>query len=98
LIGGDTPGAPSREAAGEDPVERAQLRWRCRRGMRELDVLLIHFFEASFDGLCTADKRAFRAILDLPDPELQAYLIAGHASEDPEREALLGRIRSSLHP
>ena len=66
--------------------------------MRELDVLLIHFFEASFDGLSDIEKQAFRAILELPDPELQAYLIAGHASDDPQRESLLVRIRSSLHP
>jgi succinate dehydrogenase flavin-adding protein (antitoxin of CptAB toxin-antitoxin module) len=66
--------------------------------MRELDVLLMHFFEASFDGLTAAEKLKFRALLELPDPELQAYLIAGHGSEDPELEALLIRIRASLHP
>lgn len=78
--------------------DRARLRWRCRRGMRELDVLLIHFFEASFDTLSVAEKQTFRAILELPDPELQAYLIAGHTSEDPALEALFDRIRTSLHP
>jgi succinate dehydrogenase flavin-adding protein (antitoxin of CptAB toxin-antitoxin module) len=66
--------------------------------MRELDVLLIHFFEASFDKLSETEKHTFQALLELPDPELQAYLIAGHASEDPDVEALLGRIRTSLHP
>ena len=66
--------------------------------MRELDVLLIHFFEASFDTLSDPEKHTFRALLELPDPELQAYLIAGHASEDPDLEALFGRIRTSLHP
>ncbi len=66
--------------------------------MRELDVLLIHFFEASFDGLSVAQKLNFQALLELPDPDLQAYLIAGHASADPELEALLVQIRTSLHP
>lgn len=66
--------------------------------MRELDVLLMHFFEVAFDGLSEPEKQAFTELLELPDPELQAYLIAGHASEDPDREALLGRIRTSLHP
>ena len=65
--------------------------------MRELDVLLIHFFEASFDSLSRTEKDTFRALLELPDPQLQTYLIAGHASEDPDLEALLGRIRTSLH-
>lgn len=66
--------------------------------MRELDVLLIHFFEASFDTLTDSEKQTFRALLALPDPELQAYLIAGHASENADLEALLERIRTSLHP
>ena len=66
--------------------------------MRELDVLLIHFFEASFDALSKSEKQTFTALLELPDPELQAYLIAGHECEDPDLEALFGRIRTSLHP
>jgi antitoxin CptB len=84
--------------APDPDSERARLRWRCRRGMRELDVLLIHFFEASFDTLSETEKHTFQALLELPDPELHAYLIAGHASESPEFEALFGRIRTSLHP
>ena len=43
--------------------------------MRELDVLLIHFFEASFDTLDDNEKQTFQAILELPDPELQASAI-----------------------
>lgn len=82
----------------DDATDRAQLRWRCRRGMRELDVLLLSFFDASFDALAPPAKDRFRALLALPDPELQAYLIAGHASEDPELDRLLVRIRASLHP
>jgi antitoxin CptB len=82
----------------DDRCDRARLRWRCRRGMRELDVLLIHFFEASFDGLSASEKLRFQALLELPDPDLQAYLIAGHASADPDLESLLVRIRTSLHP
>ena len=66
--------------------------------MRELDVLLLHFFDASFDALTDTQKTTFRALLELPDPELQAYLIAGHASANAELEALLARIRTTLHP
>ncbi len=78
--------------------ERARLRWRCRRGMRELDVLLIQFFETSFDALSEAEKQTFSAILELPDPELQAYLVAGHVSENPDLQTLFERIRTSLNP
>jgi antitoxin CptB len=79
-------------------AERARLRWRCRRGMRELDVLLIRFFETSYDALDPRNKRYFQALLELPDPDLHAYLVGGHASADPQLEVLLARIRASLHP
>jgi antitoxin CptB len=81
-----------------EDVDRARLRWRCRRGMRELDVLLLSFFDASFDALEPAEKARFCALLELPDPDLQAYLVAGHGSGDPALDALLDRIRSCLHP
>lgn len=79
-------------------TERARLRWRCRRGMRELDVLLLRFFDDTFDTLDETEKDRFRALLEFPDPSLKAYLIGGHASADADLEALLGRIRTSLHP
>ena len=66
--------------------------------MRELDVLLIRFFETSFDALSESEKQAFSTLLELPDPELQAHLIAGHVSENPDHQALFERIRTSLHP
>jgi len=65
--------------------------------MRELDVLLIGYFERRFDQLTATEKDTFRAVLDLPDPDLQAYLIGGQASGDPTLDALLARIRTSLH-
>jgi succinate dehydrogenase flavin-adding protein (antitoxin of CptAB toxin-antitoxin module) len=66
--------------------------------MRELDVLLIGFFERDFDCLSVAEKDTLRAVLSLPDPDLQAYLIGGQASGDATLDAMLTRIRTSLHP
>lgn len=65
--------------------------------MRELDVLLIGFFERSFDVLTAAEKATFRGVLSLPDPDLQAYLIGGQLSGDPTLDEMLARIRTSLH-
>jgi succinate dehydrogenase flavin-adding protein (antitoxin of CptAB toxin-antitoxin module) len=43
--------------------------------MRELDVLLVDYLEQRYDGATTAEKSAFRALLELPDPELMGYLL-----------------------
>lgn len=75
---------------------KQKLRWRCRRGMRELDRMLEAFLETAFDRLAEDDKRRFAEILELPDPELHAYLIGRAEPADPELERLLRVIRQSL--
>ena len=53
----------------------SQLKWQCRRGMRELDVLLLNYLQKKYDLAADADKQAFRTVLALPDPELVGYLL-----------------------
>ncbi len=52
-----------------------QLRWQCRRGMRELDDLLLRYLENEYAQASADDKSAFRSVLQLPDPELVGYLL-----------------------
>ena len=76
----------------------ARLKWRCRRGMRELDAVLTAFVEAEGDRLVDADITCFEAILELPDPTLHAYLLARSAPDDPATAALIVRIRANHRP
>lgn len=78
-----------------EAAELSRLRWRCRRGMRELDVVLQQFLATSFAALGAADKSRFAAILDLPDPDLYAYLAGRKEPEDPRSAALIARIRAT---
>ena len=75
----------------------AKLRWRCRRGMRELDAVLQAFLSQSFAGLAEAEKSRFEAVLELSDPELHGYLVGRLEPEDPGDAELIARIRGSLH-
>ena len=76
----------------------ARLKWRCRRGMRELDAVLASFIAAEADRLDDADIACFEAILELPDPTLHAYLLGRSAPEDAATAALIERIRASHRP
>ncbi len=76
----------------------SRLKWRCRRGMRELDTVLQAFLQHSFTGLDDEDKSRFEALLDLPDPELYGYLLARAEPSDRHYARLIGLIRNSLHP
>lgn len=74
----------------------ARLRWRCRRGMRELDALLQAFVETQAEALGESELTTFEEILELPDPVLHAYLLERDAPDDAAAVALLKRIRASL--
>jgi antitoxin CptB len=58
-----------------EPISK--LRWQCRRGTRELDVLLLRYLETRYARLAESEKEEFRALLDLQDPELIGYLLQG---------------------
>jgi antitoxin CptB len=66
-------------------------RWCCRRGMKELDVLLERFLEKSYADASSEQKRAFTSLLALPDPLLAAYLL-GHATPPEPETAELARL------
>lgn len=68
------------------------LLWKCRRGTKELDVLLERYVTRAYAEAPAGEKRAFQQILDLPDPVLADYLF-GHAQPaEPDLAHLIERI------
>ena len=84
--------------AAPTTADLARMRWRCRRGMHELDGVLESFAERALATLDVDDFALFERILDLPDPELVAYLLRRSAPADPDIARLFERIRSSHRP
>jgi antitoxin CptB len=77
-----------------DPTFR-KLEWRCRRGMKELDLLLLRYLRRQH-GRADGDERAtFVELLDLPDPDLARYLIAGDVPSDLRQAALCRAVLES---
>ena len=76
-------------------MDQSRLKWQCRRGMRELDVLLTAYCEEVYPASDEPRKSAFRQILQLPDPELMRYLLNGENPADPELADVVDRIRGS---
>ncbi len=72
--------------------EARRLLWRCRRGLKELDVLLERYAQAALAGASGPERRVLARLLDEPDPELAGYLLGGRVPEDPELAALVDRI------
>jgi antitoxin CptB len=73
--------------------ETSRLRWQCRRGMRELDELLLGYLESCYEDDNDADKAAFREVLTLADPDLNAYLLQ---RQTPSSETIASAIERIL--
>ena len=56
-------------------MKNSRLRWQYRRGMRELDELLLRYLEEQYPLADDDEKAAFQAVLELADPELNGYLL-----------------------
>lgn len=67
-----------------EPVNKARLKWACRRGMLELDVLFMPFVDEAYDDLTEIKKRTFERLLTCQDPELFAWFMGHEKCEDPQ--------------
>ena len=74
-----------------------RLLWRCRRGLKELDLLLERFARERWAGTSPGLKGGFERLLELPDPVL-AELLLGPGEcvppfpEDPELEQVAALV------
>jgi antitoxin CptB len=73
-----------------DLARQNRVRWRCRRGLLENDLVLARFLDARVATLTEADLALLDRLLDLPDNELWD-LIAGRV--DPQESAVLPLVR-----
>lgn len=78
-------------------VTGARLRWRCRRGMRELDVLLERYLQERYPSAPADEQEAFRAFLELPDPVLFAYVTQRESPTEPRWVDLIAKL-TCIHP
>ncbi|MCH7853353.1 MAG: succinate dehydrogenase assembly factor 2 [Proteobacteria bacterium] len=72
----------------------SQIRWQCRRGMRELDELLLKYFEETYLAAAEDEKTAFHELLALSDPQLKAYLMGGDETGQAAKERIIKQMRN----
>jgi antitoxin CptB len=83
---------PQSHPAG--PTSAGQLKWRCRRGMRELDVLLERYLKERYPSAPAAEQQAFVALLEAPDPQLFAYVVQREVPADPDWAHVIAKLRN----
>lgn len=72
----------------------SRLRWLCRRGTREMDLLLLRFLEQGYPHLNPGEKTLFGALLDETDPDLYAWLTGQSEPANPDYLPLISKINS----
>jgi antitoxin CptB len=73
-------------------TEGRRLLWRCRRGMKELDVLLERFARGVLPTASAEQRTTFARFLELPDPVLVDYLLGQAVPPEPELADLVRHI------
>ena len=74
-----------------------RLRWRCRRGTRELDALLGGWLDEHGEGTDVQTMAAFDALLDQPDPLIWDWLMGYARSERADWMAIVEQIRAKAN-
>ena len=76
-------------------AEMSRLRWRCRRGMKELDVVLTAWLDRCYASASATEREAFKSLLEMDDPDLAALVLGAGVHGDPECDRVIQRIRRS---
>lgn len=76
--------------------EVRRLQWQCRRGIKEVEVLLMPFFEAYYTELSPSDQQIFECLLACQDVDLFEWFTQRSRPEDAELSRLVDAILQSV--
>jgi antitoxin CptB len=78
-----------------DERERERLRWRSRRGLLELDLVLQRFWAPPGPDIDAAQGRALAKLLAMPDNDLLDLVMDRVPNVDPALEQMLVRLKAA---
>jgi antitoxin CptB len=79
-------------------LELNRMRWRSRRGMLELDLLLLPFFDEEFRDLPYANQLTFVKLLEEDDPDLLMWFSNKAVPDDQDMADLVQMILERVRP
>ena len=94
---GTTPGVAetSDNRPMTDTDELRRLRWRARRGMKELDLVMLRILDAVTASGNAGDLDAFRRLLAVEDPEIWRWVIGKEVPADADFGRLINAARDA---
>ncbi len=79
----------------DQPADLQRLRWQCRRGMLELDVLLDRFLEVGYAQLSDGERAAFSRLLDCEDQLLHDWVMGKSEPVEDDLKQVVARLRQT---
>ena len=79
-------------------MDETRLRWQCRRGMLELDLMLETFVEKRYADLSMKTKKAFHQLLNCQDQILLDYLMGQDVPTDKDVADVAKQVRDAAGP
>ncbi len=76
-------------------MNKNRLRWACRRGMLELDLILEPFVEGHFELLEESDQLRFETLLECEDQNLFLWLMKRGQPDSPDLQRIVRIIHES---
>lgn len=76
----------------DDAIDERRVRWHSRRGMLELDLVLMPFAEQVYPGLDRSDKLRYRELLACEDADLFAWILHREPVSAPELAHIIGLV------
>jgi len=73
-------------------AELGRMRWRCRRGMRELDQLLERYLDRRWSQAEPSERAAFERLLSCEDDQLWRWFLSRTIPEDAELYAVVRHV------
>ncbi|MEZ5544361.1 MAG: succinate dehydrogenase assembly factor 2 [Lysobacteraceae bacterium] len=81
--------------SGKSTDELGRLRWRSRRGMKELDGLLQRYLDNHWRTASSEERAAYERLLACEDTALWRWFLGHETPQEPELVAIVGRIADS---
>ena len=75
--------------------KKSRLLWRCRRGIKEMDIIFQDFINHSYDQLTDDEKNAFLRLLDEQDLDILNWIMGKDKPNDNELVNIVNIIRES---
>ena len=80
-------------SVNRNTLSEGRIYWSCRRGMLELDLILIPFYQTIYQTLTEAERASFIDLLTYQDPDIHAWLGGRSLPTDNRLHPIIQRLR-----